>query len=249
MSVSALPPSGAALLCPCRPSADDDSSADRAAGQVGDVTRRLLAARDGDPAAQDALYARVYGELCRLARRVRAGRAGATLSTTALVHEAYVKLRPARAGAWAGRAHFFGAAARAMRDVLVDAARRRAAEKRGGGAVLVTLGDAAEAVRPDELLALDEALVGAGAIDPRRLRVGKYRPGSEKADEGRASCCSAARCTPHAGRAQAVHTAPGRPARPGPRPRGTPSLHLRLPTCELDDSARGSARGAARPGR
>jgi len=106
---------------------------------------------------------------------VRAGRAGATLSTTALVHEAYVKLRPARAGAWAGRAHFFGAAARAMRDVLVDAARRRAAEKRGGGAVLVTLGDAAEAVRPDELLALDEALVRLGALDVRQLRVVEYR--------------------------------------------------------------------------
>jgi hypothetical protein len=90
------------------------------------------------------------------------------------------------------------------------------------GAVVVTLADAAEAVRPDELLALDEALVGAGAIDPRRLRVGKYRPGSEKADQGRASCCSAARRTPHGGRAQAVPhrawsaaaaAAPGAPTR------------------------------------
>ena len=152
---------------------------------VGDVTRHLRAAAAGDPAAEAALYARVYEELRRLARRTRARRASATLSTTALVHEAYVKLRPADGAggtsgdgaAWGGRAHFFGAAARAMRNVLVDAARERAAAKRGGGAGLVTLGDDAAhvAMRPDELLALDEALGRLGALDPRQLRVVECR--------------------------------------------------------------------------
>lgn len=176
MRVQASPPPGLSLPDPGLQPAGNHPSAGDAEEHVGDVTGRLRAAQEGDPAAQDALYARVYDELCRLARRVRAGRAGATLSTTALVHEAYVKLRPARVGTWEGRAHFFGVAARAMRDVLVDAARRRAAEKRGGGAVLVTLGDeAAAAVRPDELLALDEALVRLGGIDPRQLRVVEYR--------------------------------------------------------------------------
>ncbi|GJG89507.1 DNA-directed RNA polymerase sigma-70 factor [Gemmatimonadetes bacterium T265] len=143
----------------------------------GDLTALLRAAQAGAPSAEDAVYARVYDELRRLARRVRAGRAGVTLSTTALVHEAYDKLRPERAPAWEGRAHFFGVAARAMRDILVDAARRRGAEKRGGGAAFVTLGDdaAAQGVRGDELLALDEALDRLGALDARQLRVVEYR--------------------------------------------------------------------------
>ena len=163
-----------------QPPAKDDASAagtPPADDAGGDVTGYLRAVQAGDPAAHDALYARVYDELRRLARRLRAGRAGATLSTTALVHEAYDKLRPERGAAWEGRAHFFGVAARAMRDVLVDAARRRAAAKRGGGAALVTLGDdaAAQAVRPDELLALDEALDRLGALDPRQLRVVECR--------------------------------------------------------------------------
>ncbi|GJG87878.1 extracytoplasmic sigma factor ECF [Gemmatimonadetes bacterium T265] len=146
-----------------------------------DVARRFGATGPGGPAAFADWYARAYDELHRLAHRVRAGRAGATLSTTALVHEAYVRLQPSRvappdAGADAERAHFFAVAARAMRDVLVDAARRRAAEKRGGGAALVTLGDdAAQAVRPDEVLALDEALRRLGALDARQLRVVECR--------------------------------------------------------------------------
>ncbi|GJG89540.1 DNA-directed RNA polymerase sigma-70 factor [Gemmatimonadetes bacterium T265] len=164
------------LLVP-RPAEEAHPPGPAAGDAGGDVTSLLREAQAGDPVAQDALYARVYDELRRLARHVRAGRAGATLSTTALVHEAYDKLRPARVGAWEGRAHFFGVAARAMRDVLVDAARRRAAAKRGGGAVLVTLGDAAaaSALRTDDLLALDEALERLGALDARQLRVVEYR--------------------------------------------------------------------------
>ncbi|HEY0779849.1 MAG TPA: ECF-type sigma factor [Gemmatirosa sp.] len=142
-----------------------------------DVTGHLRAAQAGDAAAESALYAAVYEDLRRLARRVRAGRAGATLSTTALVHEAYVRLRPSRPHEWDGRAHFFAIAARAMRAAVVDAARRHTAAKRGAGVAFCTLGDesVAQAMRPDELLALDEALDRLGTLDPRQLRVVEHR--------------------------------------------------------------------------
>ncbi|GJG85033.1 hypothetical protein tb265_02140 [Gemmatimonadetes bacterium T265] len=148
-----------------------------AGGARGDVTGYLQAAQGGDPAAHDALYARVYGDLRRLARRVRAGRAGETLCTAALVHEAYAKIRPAAGHVWEDRHHFFGIAARAMRDVIVEAARRRRAAKRGGGGVFVTLGaaDAAQPARADEVVALDEALTRLAALDPRRARVVEFR--------------------------------------------------------------------------
>jgi RNA polymerase sigma factor (TIGR02999 family) len=107
---------------------------------------------------------------------VRAGRAGATLSTTALVHEAYLKLDPAAKLSGEGRADFFAVAAWAMRSVLVDAARRRGANKRGGGFTPVTLGDdAASPMRSDDLLALDEALERLRALDARRARVVDFR--------------------------------------------------------------------------
>ncbi|GJG87800.1 extracytoplasmic sigma factor ECF [Gemmatimonadetes bacterium T265] len=160
------------------PPADDPTPgpSDPPAAQPGAVTRGLRAARAGDPAAWDALYTQLYDELRHLARRVRAGRAGATLSTTALVHEAYLKLDPAMGLAGERRADFFALAAWAMRGVLMDAARRHGAGKRGGGMLHVTLGeDAAASVRPDELLALDEALERLRAIDPRRARVVDYR--------------------------------------------------------------------------
>lgn len=156
-----------------RPPVDDgpppaDDEADSIAGPLDEA--------GGAPAAIDDLYVRAYGELHRLAHRVRAGRAGATLSTTALVHEAYMKLRPSRGAGWEERAHFFAVAARAMRQVLVDAARRRAAEKRGGEVLVVTLGDdVARATRPDDLLALDEALNRLGALDGRQLQVVECR--------------------------------------------------------------------------
>ena len=146
-------------------------------GEAG-VTQLLQAVRSGDARAVDGLFARVYDELRRLAHQVRRGRAGETLCTTALVHEAYVKLLPSEDMSWESRAHFFAVAARAMRQVLVDAARRRVAEKRGGGdAQFVTLGDEAHAppVRSEELLALDEALHCLAALDERRARVVEYR--------------------------------------------------------------------------
>jgi RNA polymerase sigma factor (TIGR02999 family) len=156
--------------------AEDDRARGTADSSPGEVTRELRAARGGDPAAWDALYARLYDELRRLAHRVRAGRAGGTLSTTALVHEAYLKLAPTAELIGERRADFFAVAAWAMRAVLVDAARRRSADKRGGRMAQVTLGDdAASPVRPDEVLALDEALERLRAVDARRARVVDYR--------------------------------------------------------------------------
>jgi len=134
-------------------------------------------AAGGGAAEVDRLYERVYGELKLLARRVRAGRAGETLNTTALVNEAYLKLARGRGAAWKDRAHFFAIAARAMRQVLVDSARRRLAAKRGAGGALVSLDEAAETgpIRPEALVALDEALNRLAAIDPRRAAVVEQR--------------------------------------------------------------------------
>ena len=107
----------------------------------GDVTRLLGAAGAGDRAALERLYLQVYDELRRLAEaRLRRERPGHTLQPTALVNEAYLRLSP-DASSWENRRHFFGAAAQAMRRILVDHARRRNAAKRGAGAVRVTFTD------------------------------------------------------------------------------------------------------------
>lgn len=126
--------------------------------------------------AGKALYRQVYAELKRLARHhLRSAESGITLSTTELVHEAYLKLH-ARDD-WEGRAHFFGAAARAMREVLVDFARRRGARKRGGDATRVSLseGDAALEVQLDEIVALDAALDRLATVDERLRRIVELR--------------------------------------------------------------------------
>jgi RNA polymerase sigma factor (TIGR02999 family) len=131
----------------------------------------------GDPALEQR-FAQVYQELRRLAHAVRGGRAGETLNTTALVHEAYLKLSVAGTVDIKSKAHFFALAARAMRQILLDAARSRVAEKRGGGAVTtVALAEdlAATPLRPAELIALDEALGRLEAMDPRRARVVEQR--------------------------------------------------------------------------
>jgi RNA polymerase sigma factor (TIGR02999 family) len=135
----------------------------------GEVTRVLAAARQGDRDAFDRVYALVYRELRHIAHgQRRLDRPDATLSTTALVHEAYVKLLP-HSLPIADRQHFFALAARAMRQILVDAARRRQAAKRGGDAVV--LGSDAlevpEAERAAEFVALDDALSRLEALDPR----------------------------------------------------------------------------------
>jgi len=124
--------------------------------------------RGEQPTADPELYRRVYTELKRMARHhLRGADDGVTLSTTELVHEAYLKLRGH--ADWQGRAHFFGAAARAMREVLVDFARRSGARKRGGDVTRVSLseGDVALEMELDDILALDEALTRLGVVDER----------------------------------------------------------------------------------
>lgn len=144
-----------------------------------DVTALLAASRDGDAVATDRLLAAVYDELRTIAAAYRArNNQGVTLSTTTLVHEAYLKLVDGDRLPFDGRAHFFGAAARAMRQVVVDAARERNREKRGGGAQTIRLGEAppiAAPVRPEDVLTLDRALARFEAIDARAARVVECR--------------------------------------------------------------------------
>lgn len=128
--------------------------------------------------ASDAFYGAVYAELKRIARHhLRVRDAQATLSTTDLVHEAYLKFGGAEVQDWQSRAHFFGSASRAMRQVLVNHARYRHAAKRGDGQAAVTLTgrDAALEVRLDELLILDEALDRLRALNERLCRVVELR--------------------------------------------------------------------------
>ena len=133
------------------------------------ITEWVAAARAGDRAAADRLYRAVYQELRRLARAQRSRlRASDTLSTTVVVHELYLRLERASPLAVADRNHFFSLAARAMRQILIDEARRVLAEKRGGGAPEVALDtgfELASPERPAELVALDEALSELAAQD------------------------------------------------------------------------------------
>jgi RNA polymerase sigma factor (TIGR02999 family) len=120
----------------------------------------------------------VYSELRRLAKsRLGSERADHTLNTTALVHEAYIKLADQNRINWQSRAQFFALASQAMRRILVDYARRRNAAKRGGNAVVsVREADSvASEVRADELLALDESLKRLGEIDPRQSQIVECR--------------------------------------------------------------------------
>lgn len=118
----------------------------------------------------DALFSATYEELRRLASTVRRGDPNATLSPTALVNEAWLKLRESPEVARLSRLHFKRIAARAMRQVLIEAARRRRSAKRGGGAVFVTFDDAVRESDSslDDVLALDEALRDLARIEPRQ---------------------------------------------------------------------------------
>jgi RNA polymerase sigma factor (TIGR02999 family) len=107
---------------------------------TGDITGLLAAARQGDGSATQRLMTLVYDELRAMARRqLRGRRPGQTITTTALVHEAYLKLVDRDSVPWQDRSHFFSVAAIAMRQILVDSARRRVAKKRGGEDVRTTL--------------------------------------------------------------------------------------------------------------
>lgn len=145
---------------------------------VTPVTELLRAWGGGDEAALNELVPLVESELRRLARGYMAReRAGHTLQTTALVNEAYLRLVDAQDIRWNDRAHFFGIAARLMRRVLVDHARQRAFQKRGGDMQPVSLDDAMFVSRaPDvELLDLDRALQALAAVDERKARVVEMR--------------------------------------------------------------------------
>ncbi len=146
---------------------------------MSEVTRILSAIEGGDDHAAKELLPLVYDELRRLAaQKIAREKPGQTLQATALVHEAYVRLVDGeRAGRWDSRGHFFAAAAEAMRRILIDNARRKKAEKHGGGRQRLNL-DEAQSVGespPDELLALDEALSRLESVDPVAARLVNLR--------------------------------------------------------------------------
>ena len=143
------------------------------------VTALLSSWREGDADAVSALFPVVYRELRALARRHRRSlSAGETLRTTALVHEAYLKLVDQPSMNILGRQHFFALAARVMRQVLVDAGRRRRAGKRGGEAIHLSLdeiGEPAVTCGGVDVQALDEALTHLGVVDERLSRIVELR--------------------------------------------------------------------------
>jgi RNA polymerase sigma factor (TIGR02999 family) len=150
---------------------------------MSDVTSILSAIEQGEPHAAEQLLPLVYDELRKLAtQKLAQEKPGQTLEATALVHEAYLRLigdQPAEQARehWDSRGHFFAAAAEAMRRILVEQARRKQADKHGGGRLRVELPQdlAATEVRSDELVALDEALTRLEGHDPNAARLVKLR--------------------------------------------------------------------------
>jgi RNA polymerase sigma factor (TIGR02999 family) len=142
------------------------------------ITGFLRELSHGRPEALDRLLPAVYQELHRLAHlQLQGERPGHTLSTTALVHEAYLKLADLQGMEWRDRAHFFAMSARLMRRILIDYARSRRRDKRGGDAVHVPLVEGLDVPleRADSLVALDEALSALEARTPRQCRVVECR--------------------------------------------------------------------------
>ncbi len=141
-----------------------------------DITLLLAAARDGDATAATQLAPLIYDELRRIAHsRLASAGADDSLCTTALVHEAFLRLLGNQAR-FADRGHFYAYAASAMRSIAVDHARRRQAQRRGGGLVAVTLDEPGDALgAPDRVLALDQALTRLSACDARLGRLVEWR--------------------------------------------------------------------------
>jgi RNA polymerase sigma factor (TIGR02999 family) len=142
------------------------------------VTQLLIGWSNGDEQALERLIPLVYGELRRLAGRyVRRERPDHTLQSTALVHEAWMKLIDQRSVHWQNRAHFFGVAAQLIRRILVDYARHRYAAKRGGHAYKLSLEDLVEMPKQQDLdlVALDDALEGLAVVDPHQARLVELR--------------------------------------------------------------------------
>jgi RNA polymerase sigma factor (TIGR02999 family) len=146
--------------------------------QQSNVTQLLLEWNNGDRSALDRLMPVVYEELRRMARRhMRAEDAGHTLQATALVNDVYIRLVDQKQVNWQNRAHFFGAAARIIRRVLVDYARARHRLKRGGDAVKVSLNEDVNAAIATEVdvVALDDALGRLAKLDPQQERIIELR--------------------------------------------------------------------------
>lgn len=160
-----------------------------AGGGSTEVTELLRAWRGGDDAAAEALLERIYLELKKIAgSQLRGERAGHTLQTTALVHEAYVKLLGQRGIDWRDRAHFFGLAATMMRRVLVDHARARGARKRSAGEGAIPITVSATSAPDAELLDLDRSLTLFAERYPRQTRVVEMRYFADLEIEEIATC-------------------------------------------------------------
>lgn len=143
-----------------------------------EITQLLRAWSEGDKSALDQLLPLIYGELRRLAGRyMRRENPGHTLQSSDLINEAWLRLADQRQVQWQNRAHFFGIAAQLMRRILIDHARRHHYQKRGGGAIQVSLDETAAvtAARAAELLAVDEALERLTAMDARKGRIIELR--------------------------------------------------------------------------
>ncbi len=143
-----------------------------------DVTQWLQQWRNGDQSALERLMPAVYQELYKLAHAyLNRERSGHTLQPTALIHEAYLRLVAQNIEQWQNRAHFYGVAARLMRQILVEHARSHSAGKRGGGAANLALDEALDYSKEQaaELVALDDALTALAAFDGRKCRVIELR--------------------------------------------------------------------------
>jgi RNA polymerase sigma factor (TIGR02999 family) len=146
--------------------------------ECSETTQLLRAWASGDRGALEQLTPRVYDELRRIAGHfMQDERPGRTIQTTALVHEAYLKLIDVTNVDWQHRAHFFAVSAQIMRHILLDRARRRVAAKRGGGTPRVNLDEVPDigSGRARELIALDDALNALAKVDPRKARVVELR--------------------------------------------------------------------------
>jgi RNA polymerase sigma factor (TIGR02999 family) len=143
-----------------------------------DVTELLAAWNDGDKSAEKELFSLVYRELCRLAHRyMLRENPGNTLQTTALVNEAYVRLIDSKRANWQNRAHFFGFSAQVMRHILVDLARSKNYQKRGGDVRKIALdeGLAMSPVKDSYIVDLDDALKALAEVDARKSKVVELR--------------------------------------------------------------------------
>lgn len=147
--------------------------------QTADITELIAQVSQGQDGAFDKLFARIYPDLRRLAHaRVRQGPSGATLNTTALIHDLYLRMRQIDGLRLADRHHFYAYASRVMRSVLVDMARERLADKRGGGMLQVTMDTEFEdsaAAPENEVIEIDDALTELAAVHARLAQVVELR--------------------------------------------------------------------------